>query len=322
MRNIRLNNLSLFVLVLIFSSFLTVSGQNPTARLLHKETALCGEGAIWHPNRKTLFWVDIDGKRLFEWNPSTGKNKEWNFDRMVSTVVPESKSSVVIALSDEIIRFNVETGKTDHIAAIETNHNAIRCNDGKCDPSGKLWIGTMTLKGIEGAGALFRLDGETPARMVSDVTISNGIVWTKDKKTMYYIDTPTQEIVAYDFDPKSGNISNRQVVITVPKNIGSPDGMTIDKDDMLWVAHWGGGGIYKWNPKTGKLIEKIGVPAPNVTSCAFGGDKLDTLFITTARGGLNEEQFGKYPLSGSLFYYIVPDTKGQKTNMFIEGKQK
>lgn len=302
----------LFILLLHFPA----TGQEvQTARLLHKEAALCGEGSIWNPFTKTLFWVDIDGQRLFEWDPATKENKTWSFDKKISTVVPESPQTVVFTLADEVVRFNIETGQSEQLMAIDTDGGAVRFNDGKCDPEGRLWAGTMVMRGPKGGGALYRIDAGGITLMVTDVTCSNGIVWTKNKRTMYYIDTPTREIVAYDFDPKTGAISNRRVAVALPDGIGYPDGMAIDKDDMLWVAHWGGSGVYNWNPKTGQLIGKIGVPAPNVTSCAFGGENMDILFITTAGGGMNEELRGKYPLSGSLFY-CQPGAKGVKTNLF------
>ena len=308
----------IFLFFTLLSHF-PATGQVQTARLLHKESALCGEGAIWNPFSSTLLWVDIDGQRLFEWDPATKQNREWKFEKKISTVVPETPETVVFTLADEIVRFNIKSGQREQLTAIDTDGGAIRFNDGKCDPIGRLWAGTMVMQGPRGGGALYRLDSRGLVPIVTGVTCSNGIVWTKDKRTMYYIDTPTREIVAYDFNSKTGEISNRRVAVTVPDGMGWPDGMAIDKNDMLWVAHWNGGGVYNWDPKTGQLIGKIGVPAPNVTSCSWGGEDMDTLFITTARNGMNEELLKKYPLSGSLLY-CRPGSKGVKTNLFKWGK--
>ena len=137
--------------------------------------------------------------------------------------------------------------------------------------------------------------------MLDSVSISNGIVWTKDKKTMYYNDTPTNTIQGFDYDDKTGNITNRRVVVTIQPGTGSPDGMTIDAEDNLWVALWGGYCVAKFNPRTGELLQKIKVPAPNVSSCAFGGKNLETLYITTARQGMNDDRLKEFPLSGGLF---------------------
>jgi sugar lactone lactonase YvrE len=132
---------------------------------------------------------------------------------------------------------------------------------------------------------------------------------------MYYTDTPTRQITAFDFDPETGNISNRRTVVIIPHDMGYPDGMTIDSNDKLWVAHWGGGCVAQWDPKTGKLLKKIDLPAPHVTSCAFGGKNLDLLFITTARSGLTKKQLEDYPASGGLFI-ARPGAKGVPAHLF------
>ena len=315
MRNTAFNYRKLIFVFFVASFFTATAQQLQTARLMHKENALCGEGAIWNPFTNTLFWVDIDGQYLFEWNPATQKNREWKFEKKVSTVVPESPSTVVFTLSDEVVRFNFETGTSEQLHSIDVGNNAVRFNDGKCDPQGRLWAGTMVMSGERGSGFLYRIDANGIVPMEKGINCSNGIVWTKDKRTMYYTDTPTGEVWAYDFDVKTGKISNRRVAITIPPEMGYPDGMTIDNNDMLWIAHWGGSAVYNWNPKTGQLIGKIGIPAPNITSCAFGGEKLDTLYITSARGGMSKEQLDKYPLSGSLFY-CVPGATGVRASVF------
>lgn len=151
--------------------------------------------------------------------------------------------------------------------------------------------------------------------MVDSVTISNGIVWTSDAKTMYYIDTPTSKIMAYDYDINTGTISNERVAVEVSLEDGYPDGMTIDSEDMLWVGLWNGNAIAHFNPKTGELISKIKVPAHNITACAFGGENLDILYITTARIDMTPEELDSLPLSGSVFK-VVPGVKGVKASFF------
>ena len=242
--------------------------------------------------------------------------RSWQFDRMVSTVVPETDSTVVVALQNEIIRVNLTDGNTASIAPIPDNNGKIRCNDGKCDPSGRLWIGTMGFGAPKGAASLYCVwaDGTVETKLTK-VTISNGIVWSANKKYMYYNDTPTRKIIRFRYDDSSGDILYDGVAVNIPEGSGSPDGMTIDCNDNLWVAQWGGGGVYCYNPYTGDLLTKIVVPAPHVASCAFGGDKLDTLYITTARAGLSEEQLEEYPLSGSVFC-CKPGAKGVPANCF------
>jgi sugar lactone lactonase YvrE len=138
--------------------------------------------------------------------------------------------------------------------------------------------------------------------MLDSVTISNGLVWTSDSSNFYYIDTPTGRVDAYDYDHESGNISNCRTAVKIPDGQGGPDGMTIDSEDMVWVAHWGGSCVTRWNPLTGELLETVEVPgAKQITSCALGGPDLDDLYITSASIGLNDEGLEEQPNAGNLF---------------------
>lgn len=286
------------------------------SELAFEAKASIGEGSIWHPERQTLFWVDIVGKTLYEYHPETKDCTSYKFDRMVSTVVPETDTTVIISLQDEIVRVNLHNGQTTSIAPIPDNNGTIRCNDGKCDPAGRLWIGTMALNVQKGAGTLYCVTPDAAvATKLSDVTISNGIVWSADKKFMYYNDTPTGQIARYRYDASNGEIIFDGIAVRIPEGTGGPDGMTIDSNDNLWVAQWGGSGVYCYNPRTGKLLAKVEVPAPQVASCAFGGENLDTLYITTARAGMSDEQLKLYPLSGSVFS-CKPGAKGVTANSF------
>lgn len=286
------------------------------SQMIYKAEATTGEGSIWHPDRNTLFWVDIEGQRLYEFYPDKQDCESWDFDRMVSTVVPETDSTVVVSLQDEIVRVNLNNGSLTSIASIPHYEGKVRCNDGKCDPAGRLWIGTMGFGAPKGAGTLYTVvsDGTVTVHL-DDVTISNGIVWSADRKFMYYNDTPTGRIDRFRYDEEKGEIYFDGIAVVLPPGTGSPDGMTIDKDDNLWVAQWGGYGVYCYNPHTGKLLAKVEVPAPNVASCAFGGKDMNTLYITTARAGLSDEQLKEYPLSGSLFV-CQPGTSGPEPYRF------
>ena len=311
-----MKNLFTLVSVLFMAASCSPKAQVISSELELQAEATTGEGSIWDTKRQTLFWVDIEGKTLYEYNPKTKENNSWKFDRMVSTVVPESDTTVVVSLQDEIVRVNLNNGQTTSIAPIPDNDGKVRCNDGKCDPKGRLWIGTMGFGGQKGAGTLYCVtpDG-TVTTQIKDVTISNGIVWSKNKKFMYYNDTPTGKIARYRYDADKGDILFDGIAVEIPQGTGAPDGMTIDENDNLWVAQWGGAGVYCYNPYTGELLTKIDVPAPNVASCAFGGKKHDILYITTARAGLSAEQLEKSPLSGSVFS-CKPGAKGVKAFHF------
>ncbi len=277
--------------------------------------ATLGEGAVWHPLEEVLYWVDITGEKLHRYDPVKKENKSYPMGSMIGTVVPAVGGfSVLVALETGIHGMSsggVLHKLTDFPKEMENN----RFNDGKCDPAGRFWVGTMNKKGAKNAGNLYVFDGQQLTVKQSEVTVSNGIVWSADKKTMYYIDTPEYAVFAYDYNVSTGEISNRRVAVQVPKELGAPDGMTIDAEGMLWVAHWGGSAVIQWNPKTGDKLRVIDVPAPHVTSCAFGGADLKTLFITTAREGLSDEQLQKYPLSGSLFQIVI-DVQGRPSEIF------
>ena len=284
-------------------------------RVTNTPVAILGEGSIWHPTEDVLYWIDISGEKLFRYDPQKGENKTLEMGSMIGTVVPSfGKYSVVVALETGIFGITVD-GEKELLSEYPQNElSNNRFNDGKCDPAGRFWIGTMSKDEIKGAGNLYSFNGKKLKIKQPNVTISNGIVWSTDAKTMYYIDTPEMAVFVYDFNNETGNISNRRIAFSIPESLGYPDGMTIDEDDMVWIAMWNGAAVLRFNPNTGKIIEKIDVPALNVTSCAFGGNSRQTLYITTAKQGITNKQFEQYPLSGSLFV-VECDVKGTVGNM-------
>jgi sugar lactone lactonase YvrE len=189
------------------------------------------------------------------------------------------------------------------IADPEAHLPGNRFNDGKCDPAGRFWAGTMRIAEDQvGAGSLYCLDRDlTVRKMWEGITIANGIAWSSDAKTMYYIDTPTCAVAAFDYDLATGSIANRREIIRTPKEAGFPDGMTIDAEGMLWVAYWQGWRVVRWDPSTGEMLATVELPVERVTAPWFGGPNLDELYITTARIGLSDEARAQQPLAGSLF---------------------
>lgn len=269
-----------------------------TELILDAKAAL-GEGAIWDARRQVLFWVDILGKQLHRYDPDTNTDRAWDIGQPVSAVVPRRSGGVMLAVYDGLAGFDLETGKLEFIADPETESPDTRFNDGKCDPAGRFWAGTMSLQHARETGSLYVLDADRHVRkMLDKVTTSNGIVWSLDHRTMYYIDTPTQRVDAFDYNVKTGNIVNRRVAVRIPDDQGHPDGMTLDAEGMIWVAHWNGWRVTRWNPVTGELLATIRVPVARVTSCAFGGTNLDRLYITTARPDKDDPA---QPHAGSLF---------------------
>lgn len=277
--------------------------------------ATLGEGAIWHPTENKLYWVDIEGEQLHVYDPGTKQNKSYPVGSRIGTVVPISSGGVLVALQNGIHKMDLKTGKLEFLVN-PLPDSAMRFNDGKCDPTGRFWVGSLAMDSRKKSSSLYRMDTDkTVHTMLNDVTISNGIVWTADRKTMYYNDTPTLTVQAFDFDNSTGKISNRRVVITIPSGMGAPDGMTIDAEDKLWIALWGGYAVARFDPDSGQLLQKINVPAPHVTSCAFGGKNYEILYITTARAWVKPGTLTEFPLSGSLFA-AKPGVKGVPANLF------
>lgn len=277
--------------------------------------ALLGEGSLWDSEKNCLYWVDILGRTVNIFDPAAGRNRVLQVNQDVGTVVPGKSGDLMIALRDGFARLQIESGAVVMVA--ENKRDGIRFNDGKCDPAGRFWAGTMADDEAQGAGALYCLDADLRVRTMLDrVTVSNGLVWTSDAKRFYYIDSPTYAVAAFDYDAETGEIANRKTAIQIDKRLGLPDGMAIDEEDMVWIAHWGGGQVTRWNPHTGKLLDRIDVPGAGlVTSCAFGGPGLDELFITSASVGLTDEQKKVQTLAGAIFR-IKLNVKGVPAHPF------
>lgn len=272
------------------------------ADLLLNIQSKLGEGPLWDERENILYWVDILGCALHRYNPATGNNDTFDVGQHVGTVILDDDGEILLAVQDGFARFDPSTETLTMLADIEAEDDNIRFNDGKADPAGRFWAGTLAYDGTPHAGTLYCLDTDGIVSIKErDVTISNGIVWSTDHKTMYYVDSPTGVIYAYDYDKDTGDISNQNIVIKVPPSMGTPDGMAIDSQNQLWVAHWGYGAVVCWCPTTGEPMQEITVPATQVTACAFGGDDLKTLYITTARTGLSDDNLREQPFAGGLF---------------------
>ncbi len=265
-----------------------------------------GEGPLWHAQRGSFFWVDIERGDLFEHHLSSGQTKTRHFPHRLAVVLEGENGTLILGLDRRLARFDPETEVLEWLCEVENDLPLHRFNDGKVDPKGRIWIGTLSREFTPGAGSLYRIDADyRPVRVLSGLTISNGMAWTEDQSTFYFIDTPTRQIREFGFEAASGEITFRRVAVEVPEELGFPDGMCIDREGMLWVGHYGGFGVFRWNPKTGELLDQIKLPVPHVTSCCFGGEKLDHLLITTAQENLSEEELQKYPQSGDVFLVKV-----------------
>ncbi len=283
-------------------------------KTLFPSQCILGESPLWHAERKCCYWVDIERGILYEYNWLLQTTRSWKFNERLSLVREGKDNQLILALDTAIVKFDLESEQISPLVDIELPASGNRCNDGACDSLGRLWIGTMHLEQKKNSGALYVVDKNLKVhKRLPNISISNGIVWSLDKKRLYFIDSPTQVVQSFIFDEKSGEIIFEKNVILVPLEMGTPDGMTIDEEGMLWIAHWGGFGVYRWNPHNGKLLGKIELPVPQVTSCAFAGEKLDHLIITSARENLKTEELKKYPESGNVFI-VQTAMKGILTN--------
>ena len=256
-----------------------------------------GEGPAWEATTETLYWVDILGKRVHYHHK--GENGYIQLDDMPGCLAPTKNGTLLVAARASILDLDSATA-TQTVIATVSEHSNNRFNDGKCDPSGRFLAGSMNMDESTPSGALYSFDGQAVTQLLSGITISNGLAWSPDHKTFYYIDTPTREVKAFDYDLSTGQIANPRVAITVPETFGWPDGMTSDAEGNLWIAMWAGAQVTRWNPHTGQLLEQIPLPAKNVTCCAFGGPEMDELYITSARKGLDKAGLTAYRHSGSL----------------------
>ena len=271
-----------------------------TPELIVEKRTIVGEGSLWDPEEHVLYWIDILSHELYIYDPATGSNRTIPTAQAVGTVVKRAAGGLVLALHNGFAFLDPTSEKITPIADPERHIPANRFNDGKCDPAGRFWAGTMEFNGQADAGALYCLDEQgTVTEKLRPVAISNGIVWTADEQTMYYICTLANTVRAFDYDKATGDIRNERVVV-VNEGEGGFDGMSIDVDGNLWVAVFGGWAVRQYDPRTGQLIQEIKLPFERVTSCAFGGVNLDELYITSAVMGLDQQALAAQPLAGCL----------------------
>lgn len=238
-----------------------------------------GEGAIWWHGR--LLYVDIEGHKVIRFDPVTGVEECWDVGQRVGTVVPRVSGGFVIAGDHGFAFLNDATGEVTPISDPEPDKKPDnRFNDGKCSPDGRFFAGTISLVKKAGDAKLYCLEHDGTVREAfGPVTNSNGIAWSADGHTVYYIDTPQREIFAFDY--RNGHLENLRTVVETGHIDASPDGMTIDAGGNLWVAFCHAGCVACFDPRTGLEINRVNIPCVETTSCAFGGAELDELYITT-----------------------------------------
>ena len=275
------------------------------------------EGPCWWSERNILLWVDIEASRIGLFDPATGNNDFFHLPAHVGAVVPTSVGDLLLATAAGLMRMDPSSGVVTLLLDPEVDRPGNRFNDGKCDPWGRFWAGTMSYDFEPMAGSLWRLDGDGRiTRQRSQLTISNGLAWSQDRGTLYFIDSPTLKVMAFPLTSSGEIAAEPSICVQIPEDWDAvPDGMCIDAEGMLWIALFGGGAVTRWDPISGQLLDRLAVPCRQVTSCCFGGPHLDQLFMTTARREMDAAAIAAEPLAGGLFQADV-GVKGLPADTF------
>jgi sugar lactone lactonase YvrE len=260
-----------------------------------------GEGPVYDEKNNSIFWIDIVNALIIEYDLKNNTERKIETGSMIGSFAITEYEHFIAALQDGIAIIQRNTGMKKMVATPETDIPSNRFNDGKSSPDGHFWAGSMSLNETDPSGSLYSIDEDFKVKkQEGGLTISNGLCWSLDKKYFYFINTPSLQIVRYDYT--NGNMSNKKTLITIDAaKDGYPDGMTIDVEGNLWIAHWGGWQVTRWNPLSGEKMTAIQLPVSQVTSIYFGGDDLSDMFITSARRGLISAQLASEPLAGATF---------------------
>jgi sugar lactone lactonase YvrE len=259
---------------------------------------LLGEGPVWDARTQALWWVDIrlPAVRRYDWRHQA--TKTYAMPEMVGSLAVRDDGTLLLALKSALVYWNPETGLIDKVAAPEAGRPAQRFNDGKCDPRGRFFAGTMNDTAREPDGTLYRFDGKACEPVRRGITIPNSLAWSPDGRTMYFADSWTREIGAFAYDPDTGAMGARRVFATVAAP-AIPDGATVDAQGYLWCALYDGWKIARFAPD-GRVERTIDLPVQRPTSCQFGGPDLDVLFVTSATQKLPDEELVRQPFACAL----------------------
>lgn len=262
-----------------------------------------GEGPSWDVAEQCLSYVDIVRGRVHRWWYGTGDTAVTEVGELVAAAVPRAGGGLLLALTGHLVASDLR-GNLGRRCAVETGVAGNRLNDAKCDPAGRLYVGSMAGADRPGAAALYRVDPDDwqVSVVLSGTTISNGLGWSPDGGRMYFADSGAHCVYAFDYDVASATASSQRVLCALGPDEGDPDGLTVDADGYVWVATFGGGSVRRYAP-SGELDGMLRLPVRNVTSCAFGGPALDELFITTAAIELSEAERAEQPDAGRVFRY-------------------
>jgi sugar lactone lactonase YvrE len=291
----------------------------PDIHALPVEPCLLGESPLWHRHQQVLWWCDIPGHRLHRWEPSNSRHRVWTFETDVACCAAiEGSDDLLLGMRDGLWRFHPATGERTLLAAAPYDTARERFNDGKADPQGRFWVGTIYEPRDPPLAALYCLADGQLTRRADGIVTSNGLAVSPDQRTMYWTDTKAHTIYAWDFDAATGTIAGRRDFATfAPKQAGQgldgyggrPDGAAVDVEGAYWVAMFEGRQVLRLSPQ-GEVLQALRLPAQCPTMVAFGDEDLRTLYITTARHGRSAEELQALPLSGCVLRVRV-DVAGE-----------
>jgi sugar lactone lactonase YvrE len=271
------------------------------AQVVAATSDLLGESPLWCPEQGTLFWVDIRAPALRRLEPASGQIRSFVLPELCGAVSFSSPGRVVLSLSSGLYLFDLSTEALSPLVAPEPAERGNRLNDTKADRRGRLWVGTMRDYGAATTGALYRVGPDLVCTAtIAPVTVPNAISWSPDDRVMYFADTGDGRIRAYDFDVERGTLGRMRILVEAGLIPGKPDGATVDAEGCVWNARFGGGAVVRITPE-GALDRTIPIPVSFVTSCAFGGTDLTTLYVTTARQKLTPAELNAQPYAGAVF---------------------
>ncbi len=274
--------------------------------VVNNNNSQVGEGPLWDFKTETFYALDILGRCIWKTDPVNGNIEITSLPQQVGCMAICENGDMLVALEDAVYRMDKSGDLTKAHQDIDIKGR--RFNDGKIGPDGAFYLGTTD---GDGKGAFYCLKDGVLTELFDKCNCSNGLDWTNDNKHMYYIDTPKQMVEIFDFDQETGTLSNRRKFIDIPKEWGAPDGMTLDENDNLWVALWGGHKIIHIDKDTKKVKNEIEVPCPKASCCMFGGKEMNELYITTAA----KDDILEFPKAGYTFKVTV-DVKGKPINYY------
>ena len=283
------------------------AGPAPVPRCVFEARALVGECPRWHAQHQALYWVDIYAPALHRHDPASGANVSWPLPERIGCFAFRREGGLIAGMQSGIYLVDFDAGRpgtpvtTRLVHAFDPDNPESRFNDGRCDPGGRFWAGTMLEAMNQRSSVLLRVGHDLRVtQMVDDLITPNGMAFSPDGRTLYHSDSRQDLVWAWDFDPASGEIANRRVFLTMDIQEGRPDGAAVDAEGGYWICHVGGWHLARYTPQ-GMIDRVIGIPVQRPTACAFGGPDLRTLYITSARMPLPEAMLRKQPLAGGLF---------------------